>query len=58
MGAPFNSTGDDFGITFAGVTENGFFSSNRGQKKGYDLIDSFVLPELEFLVEGTVTNTD
>lgn len=58
MGSPFNSTGDDFGITFAGATENGFFSSNRGQKKGYDLIYSFVLPELEFLVEGIVTNTD
>ena len=34
MGAPFNSVNDDFGITFAGVTEKGFFSSNRGQKRG------------------------
>lgn len=58
MGTPFNSIADDFGITFAGETENGFFSSNRGQKKGYDLIYSFVLPEMEFLVEGKVTNTD
>lgn len=58
MGTPFNSTGDDFGITFAGEKEEGFFSSNRGQKKGYDLIYSFILPEMEFLVEGTVTNTD
>lgn len=58
MGIPFNSTGDDFGITFAGEKEEGFFSSNRGQKKGYDLIYSFILPEMEFLVEGTVTNTD
>ena len=58
MGSPFNSTGDDFGITFAGETENGFFSSNRGQKKGYDLIYSFVLPQLEFLVEGTITDNN
>ena len=58
MGAPFNSNGDDFGITFAGATENGFFSSNRGQKKGYDLIYSFELPQLEFIVEGTVSDND
>lgn len=58
MGMPFNSTGDDFGITFAGEKEEGFFSSNRGPKKGYDLIYSFILPEMELLVEGTITNTD
>lgn len=54
MGAPFNSNGDDFGITFAGNTQNGFFSSNRGQKKGIDQIYSFILPEMEFLVTGLV----
>ena len=58
MGAPFNSNGDDFGICFQGNTENGFFSSNRGQKKGYDLIYSFVLPQLEFIVEGSVTDNN
>jgi peptidoglycan-associated lipoprotein len=58
MGVPFNSTGDDFGITFAGKSEDGFFSSNRGQKKGYDLIYSFVLPQLEFVIEGKVFNSD
>ena len=58
MGAPFNSTGDDFGITFAGTSEDGFFSSNRGQKKGYDLIYSFTLPQLEFIVEGKVTDNN
>lgn len=58
MGAPFNSNGDDFGICFQGTTENGFFSSNRGQKKGYDLIYSFVLPQLEFIVEGNVTDNN
>ena len=58
MGLPFNSAGDDFGITFAGAREEGFFTSNRGQKKGYDLIYSFVLPEMEILIEGKVLNSD
>lgn len=58
MGAPFNSANDDFGITFAGVTEKGFFSSNRGQKRGYDQIYSFYLPEMEFIVEGKVVDNN
>ena len=56
MGAPFNSNADDFGITFAGNSQNGFFSSNRGQKKALDRIYEFVLPEMVFLVEGTITD--
>ena len=56
MGAPFNSNNDDFGITFAGNSQNGFFSSNRGQKKGFDQIYEFVLPEMVFLVEGKLTD--
>ena len=58
LGAPFNSAGDDFGITFEGDSENGFFSSNRGQKKGYDQIYRFVLPEMVFSVEGSVTDNN
>lgn len=58
MGAPFNSANDDFGITFAGITEQGFFSSNRGQKRGYDQIYSFFLPEMEFIVEGTIMDNN
>lgn len=58
MGTPFNTNGDDFGITFVGNTQNGFFSSNRGQKKGYDEIYSFVLPEMEFLIEGQVSDNN
>ncbi len=54
MGAPFNGIGDDFGITFAGNTQNGFFSSNRGNKKGFDKIYQFVLPEMEFIAEGLI----
>lgn len=56
MGKPFNGAGDDFGITFAGNTQDGFFSSNRGDKKGIDKIYRFVLPEMVFLVEGTITD--
>ena len=58
LGLPFNSQGDDFGITFAGDSQNGFFSSNRGQKKGYDQIYSFTLPEMVFAVEGLVTDNN
>ncbi len=54
MGAPFNGIGDDFGITFAGNTQNGFFSSNKGDQKGFDKIYQFWLPEMEFIAEGTV----
>ena len=56
MGAPFNGIGDDFGITFAGNTQDGFFSSNKGDKKGYDKIYAFRLPEMEFLAEGVVND--
>ncbi len=56
MGTPFNSTGDDFGLTFEGKTQNGYFSSNRGDKKGLDKIYRFVLPEMQFFVSGTVTD--
>jgi peptidoglycan-associated lipoprotein len=56
MGAPFNSSGDDFGITFAGDSQDGFFSSNRGDKKGLDKIYQFILPEMEFIAEGLITD--
>ena len=56
MGAPINSSGDDFGITFARDEEQGFFSSNRNETKGNDAIWSFVLPELAYGVEGKVVD--
>lgn len=58
MGVPFNSSGDDFGITFSGEDEAGFFSSNRGQKKGYDLIYAFHLPQMEVQIQGIIYNND
>lgn len=57
MGQPINSSGDDFGITF-GEGESGFFSSNRGDRKGYDHIYSFELPELKILISGWVLDKD
>lgn len=56
MGAPFNGIGDDFGITFAGNTQDGYFSSNKGDKKGFDKIYRFWLPEMEFIAEGVVND--
>lgn len=57
MGAPINSSGDDFGITF-GPEESGFLSSNRGDGRGYDHIYSFVLPELNIWLSGWVLDHD
>ena len=57
MGLPMNSAGDDFGITF-GEGESGFFSSNRGDAKGYDHIYSFELPELKISISGWVVDKD
>ncbi len=57
MGTPLNSSYDDFGITF-GPGETGFFSSNRGDAKGYDHIYSFELPELKINISGWVLDRD
>jgi peptidoglycan-associated lipoprotein len=56
MGAPINSGADDFGITFEGKSEKGYFTSNRSEIKGYDVIWSFELPELSYIVEGKVVD--
>ena len=45
-GFPLNSQGDDFGMTFEGKHNRGFFSSNRGDARGWDHIYSFELPEV------------
>lgn len=54
MGIPLNSNYDDFGMTFEGGKEKGFFTSNRGQTRGFDALWSFELPEMEVLVQGRV----
>lgn len=53
---PINSNGDDFGISFITGMEKGMFSSNRGEKKGYDKLYEFELPPIEYLIDGKVTD--
>lgn len=57
-GYPLNSQGDDFGITFEGPYNRGFFSSNRGDAKGWDHIYSFDNPEIIQTVKGWVYEMD
>lgn len=56
--APINSMGDDFGITFEGNKEKGFFSSNRNDARGYDHLYSFELPIITIFIEGIVSDVD
>jgi len=57
-GYPLNSQGDDFGMTFEGLLNQGFFSSNRGDGKGWDHIYSFYNPEIVQTVKGWVYEQD
>ncbi len=57
-GYPLNSQGDDFGMTFEGLHNRGFFSSNRGDGKGWDHIYSFEKPEVIQTVKGWVYEQD
>ena len=57
MGVPMNSSADDFGITF-GTGESGYFTSNRGDARGYDHIFSFVKPDLQVWISGYVVDKD
>ncbi len=53
-GYPLNSEGDDFGMTFEGPHNRGFFCSNRKDGRGYDHIYSFENPEIVQTVKGWV----
>ncbi len=52
--APMNSQSDDFGMTFDGVYNRGFFSSSRGDARGWDHIFTFELPEVTKTITGWV----
>ncbi len=56
LGVPLNSNYDDFGIIFEGTREAGYFSSNRGERRGHDAVYRFELPEMEVVVQGVVTD--
>ena len=58
MMAPINSNGDDFGITFAPGLYRGYFSSNRGDARGWDHIYSFFLPETVHILSGWIYEKD
>ena len=58
LGAPINSMADDFGITFAGKEERGFFCSNRNDARGYDHIYSFERPTITIFIEGIVNDVN
>ena len=57
-GYPLNSQGDDFGMTFEGKLNQGFFCSNRGDLRGFDHIYSFYNPEIVQTIKGWVYEQD
>lgn len=57
-GYPLNSQGDDFGMTFEGKLNQGFFCSNRGDLRGFDNIYSFYNPEIVQTIKGWVYEQD
>lgn len=56
--APMNSQGDDFGMTFEGLHNRGYFCTNRGDARGWDHIMSFECPEVLLTVKGWVYEKD
>jgi peptidoglycan-associated lipoprotein len=56
MGMPVNSNFDDFGISFEGKADKGFFTSNRNEARGYDMIYTFEMPVFEYALEGKVVD--
>lgn len=56
--SPLNSAADDFGMTFDGVHNRGFYSSSRGDGKGWEHIFSFECPEILQTVTGWVYEKD
>lgn len=57
-GYPLNSSGDDFGMTFEGLHNRGFFCSNRGDARGWDHIFSFEKSEVLVTVKGWIYEQD
>jgi outer membrane protein OmpA-like peptidoglycan-associated protein len=55
---PLNSSADDFGMTFEGVHNRGFFCSSRNDGKGWEHIYSFECPEILQTVTGWVYEKD
>ncbi len=58
LGYPMNSSGDDIGMTFEGLHNRGFFSTNRGNGRGWDQLMSFECPEVVQSIRGWVYEKD
>ena len=58
LGVPMNSSSDDFGMTWEGIHNRGYFSTNRGDARGWDHIMSFSKPEILQTVKGWVYEKD
>lgn len=55
---PLNSSADEYGMTFEGVHNRGYYCSSRGDGKGWEHIYSFELPEILQTVTGWVYEKD
>lgn len=55
---PLNSSSDEFGMTFEGLYNRGYFCSSRNDGKGWEHIFSFELPEILQTVTGWVYEKD
>ncbi len=55
---PFNSSADDFFVSFNADGKSGYFSSNRTGGAGGDDIYSFFLTPVNLVVKGRVTDVD
>lgn len=58
MKAPINSSANDFGITFSGNKNRGFFSSSREGGRGKDDIWQFSEPPILFVLKGLVKDLE
>lgn len=57
-GYPLNSMADDFGMTFEGFKNKGFFASNRNDSHGWDHLYAFENPEIIQTIKGWVYEMD
>ena len=58
MRYPINSPADDFAVVYKGNNEEGLLSSSRKAEgsRGKDDIYSFILPAMEFILEGKIVD--
>lgn len=57
-GFPLNSQADDFGMTFEGAYNRGYFSTSRNDGRGNDHIWWFENPEMVQLIKGVIYEID